>query len=95
MCFAQSRERDFWRGGHVNSKLISLLLGHRGCFIEARKFSIEKNDMYMIHHCLFFPNKYFPNWFWESNYNAYELDQILNNYIESLYDINILTIIIM
>ena len=44
----------------------------------------EKNNMYMIHHCLFFPNKYFPNWFWESNYNANELDQILNNYIEKV-----------
>ncbi len=44
----------------------------------------KENNMYMIHHCLFFPNKYFPNWFWESNYNANELDQILNNYIEKV-----------
>ena len=38
----------------------------------------------MIHHCLFFPNKYFPNWFWESNYNAKELDKILSSYIEKV-----------
>tara|TARA_B100000963_G_scaffold192603_1_gene167692 strand:- start:375 stop:1580 length:1206 start_codon:yes stop_codon:yes gene_type:complete len=43
-----------------------------------------ENNMYMIHHCLFFPNKYFPNWFWESNYNSNELDQLLKSYIEKV-----------
>ncbi len=50
---------------------------------ELVSWGIE-NNMYMIHHCLFFPNKYFPNWFWESNYNVKELDQILNSYIEKV-----------
>tara|TARA_S200000501_G_scaffold59475_1_gene49834 strand:- start:155 stop:1348 length:1194 start_codon:yes stop_codon:yes gene_type:complete len=50
---------------------------------ELVSWGIE-NNMYMIHHCLFFPNKYFPNWFWESNYNSSELDQILNTYIEKV-----------
>ena len=50
---------------------------------ELVNWGIE-NKMYMIHHCLFFPNKYFPNWFWESSYNTKELDQILNNYIEKV-----------
>ena len=44
----------------------------------------KENNMYLIHHCLFFPNKYFPNWFWESNYNSNELDQILSRYIEKV-----------
>ena len=50
---------------------------------ELVNWGIE-NKMYMIHHCLFFPNKYFPNWFWESNYNVNELDKILNSYIEKV-----------
>ena len=50
---------------------------------ELVNWGIE-NNMYMIHHCLFFPNKYFPNWFWESSYNAKQLDQILNSYIEKV-----------
>ena len=44
----------------------------------------KENDMFLIHHCLFFPNKYFPKWFWESNYNSNELDEILNSYIEKV-----------
>ncbi|MFL2990924.1 MAG: endo-1,4-beta-xylanase [Cytophagales bacterium] len=50
---------------------------------ELVNWGIE-NNMYLIHHCLFFPNKYFPNWFWESNYNSNELDEILNSYIEKV-----------
>ena len=44
----------------------------------------KENNMYLIHHCLFFPNKYFPKWFWESSYNSNELDQILSSYIEKV-----------
>ena len=36
---------------------------------ELVNWGIE-NNMYMIHHCLFFPNKYFPKWFWETNYTS-------------------------
>ena len=37
-----------------------------------------ENNMYLIHHCLFFPNKYFPKWFWETNYTSDELNKILD-----------------
>ena len=47
-----------------------------------------ENDMYLIHHCLFFPNKYFPKWFWETNYTSNELDEILNSYIQNILEIN-------
>ena len=50
---------------------------------ELVNWGIE-NNMYLIHHCLFFPNKYFPNWFWEARYNSSELDQILNIFIEKV-----------
>ena len=44
----------------------------------------KNNNMYLIHHCLFFPNKYFPNWFWESNYSSDELNEILNQFIQEV-----------
>ena len=48
----------------------------------------KDNNMYLIHHCLFFPNKYFPNWFWESNYSSDELNEILNQFIQEVLKTN-------
>ena len=63
-------------------------------FIDDFKYNVDglselvnwgvENNMYLIHHCLFFPNKYFPKWFQESSYNSNELDQILSSYIEKV-----------
>ena len=47
-----------------------------------------ENNMYLIHHCLFFPNKYFPKWFWETNYTSDQLNKILDAYIQNVLDIN-------
>ena len=54
---------------------------------ELVNWGIE-NNMYMIHHCLFFPNKYFPKWFWETNYTSNELDEILESYIQNILETN-------
>ena len=43
-----------------------------------------ENNMYIIHHCLFFPNKYFPKWFWDTNYTSNELLEILESYIQNI-----------
>ena len=42
------------------------------------------NKMYLLHHCLFFPNKYYPEWFWKSDYSKDELNFILKSYINSI-----------
>ena len=34
------------------------------------------NGFHIMHHCLIFPNKYFPQWFSKTNYSAEELDFI-------------------
>ena len=47
-----------------------------------------ENNMYILHHCLFFPNKYFPNWFWGTEYTSYELEKILESYIQNVLDSN-------
>lgn len=36
-----------------------------------------ENNFYILHHCLFFPNKYFPKWFWNSTYSKDELNTLL------------------
>ena len=47
-----------------------------------------KNNFYIIHHCLFFPNKYFPKWFGENSYSKLELENLLENYIKSVLNAN-------
>ena len=47
-----------------------------------------KNNMYLIHHCLFFPNKYYPQWFWDSDYTKGDLNFILEKFIESVLTSN-------
>ena len=47
-----------------------------------------KHDFHIIHHCLFFPNKYFPKWFWESQYPKETLDTLLVDYIKAVLNAN-------
>ena len=48
----------------------------------------KDNNMYMLHHCLFFPNKYYPKWFWNTNYNSDDLYEILKKYINQVLESN-------
>ncbi len=50
-------------------------------------WSLE-NNLEVIHHCLIFPNCYYPNWFWNSNYSGQELDDLLVDFIESVLKAN-------
>ena len=47
-----------------------------------------ENNFHILHHCLFFPNKYFPKWFWSSEYSKEELDTLLVSYIEDVMNAN-------
>ena len=49
-------------------------------FDELVNWGVE-NDFHIMHHCLIFPNKYFPAWFSKTNYSADELDYILEKFI--------------
>lgn len=48
----------------------------------------KQNNFHIIHHCLFFPNKYFPNWFWKSNYSKEELNTLLVDYTTAILNAN-------
>lgn len=48
----------------------------------------KENNYHTIHHCLFFPNKYFPKWFWDSNYSKKEMNTLLVNYITEILNAN-------
>ena len=41
----------------------------------------ELNNFHIIHHCLFFPNKYFPKWFSKTEYSKKELEILMEIYI--------------
>jgi endo-1,4-beta-xylanase len=47
-----------------------------------------QNNFHIIHHCLFFPNKYFPDWFSNSNYSQDDLNRLLVNYISGVLNAN-------
>ena len=49
-------------------------------FDELVNWGVE-NDFHIMHHCLIFPNKYFPSWFAKTNYSASELEFIIEKYI--------------
>ena len=49
-------------------------------FDELVNWGVE-NDFHIMHHCLIFPNKYFPKWFSNTNYAANELEYILEKFI--------------
>jgi endo-1,4-beta-xylanase len=46
------------------------------------------NDFHIMHHCLIFPNKYFPEWFSSSNYSEEELASILELFINEVITSN-------
>lgn len=41
-----------------------------------------------LHHLMIGPNQYFPQWFWNNNYTAEELDLLLKRYITALMTAN-------
>jgi len=56
-------------------------------FDELVNWGVE-NDFHIMHHCLIFPNKYFPAWFSKTNYTATELDYILEKFITEVLNAN-------
>jgi endo-1,4-beta-xylanase len=41
-----------------------------------------------MHHCLIFPNKYFPSWFSKSNYSSNELELIIEKFVSEVLNSN-------
>ena len=56
-------------------------------FDELVNWGIE-NDFHIMHHCLIFPNKYFPKWFSKTNYSDNELEYILEKFIVEVLNSN-------
>ena len=48
----------------------------------------EINNFHIIHHCLFFPNKYFPKWFSNTKYSKNELETLMEIYIDEVLNSN-------
>ena len=46
------------------------------------------NNFHIMHHCLFFPNKYFPKWFSNTNYSKNELEILMETYIDVVLNSN-------
>ena len=49
-------------------------------FDELVNWGVE-NEFHIMHHCLIFPNKYFPSWFSKSNYSSNELELIIEKFV--------------
>ena len=56
-------------------------------FDELVDWGVE-NDFHIMHHCLIFPNKYFPSWFAKTNYSANELEFIIEKFISEVLNSN-------
>ena len=56
-------------------------------FDELVNWGIE-NEFHIMHHCLIFPNKYFPSWFSKTNYSAYELELIIEKFVSEVLNSN-------
>ena len=56
-------------------------------FDELVNWGIE-NEFHIMHHCLIFPNKYFPSWFSKTNYSANELELIIEKFISEVLNSN-------
>ena len=56
-------------------------------FDELVDWGVE-NDFHIMHHCLIFPNKYFPSWFAKTNYSANELEFIIEKFIAEVLNSN-------
>lgn len=48
----------------------------------------KENNFHIIHHCLFFPNKYFPKWFWNTHYTKKELNTLLVKFTSDVLNSN-------
>ena len=46
------------------------------------------NGFHVMHHCLIFPNKYFPQWFSKTNYSSEELDFIIEKFVTEVLTAN-------
>tara|TARA_S200000501_G_scaffold265834_1_gene249551 strand:- start:3680 stop:4888 length:1209 start_codon:yes stop_codon:yes gene_type:complete len=47
-----------------------------------------KNEFHIMHHCLIFPNKYFPSWFSKTDYTAEELEYIIELFVSDVLNAN-------
>ncbi len=56
-------------------------------FDELVNWGVE-NGFHIMHHCLIFPNKYFPAWFSKTNYNAEELEYIIELFVSNVLNAN-------
>ena len=56
-------------------------------FDELVNWGVE-NEFHIMHHCLIFPNKYFPKWFSKTNYSADELEYIIEVFIDEVLNSN-------
>ena len=56
-------------------------------FDELVNWGIE-NEFHIMHHCLIFPNKYFPSWFSKSNYSSNELELIIEKFVSEVLNSN-------
>ena len=56
-------------------------------FVELVNWGIE-NEFHIMHHCLIFPNKYFPSWFSKSNYSSNELELIIEKFVSEVLNSN-------
>ena len=56
-------------------------------FNELVNWGIE-NEFHIMHHCLIFPNKYFPSWFSKSNYSSKELELIIEKFVSEVLNSN-------
>jgi endo-1,4-beta-xylanase len=56
-------------------------------FDELVNWGIE-NEFHIMHHCLIFPNKYFPSWFSKADYSANELELIIEKFVSEVLNSN-------
>jgi endo-1,4-beta-xylanase len=47
----------------------------------------KENDLYVLHHSLFSPNYYFPEWWRNVHYSASELEVILKKYVQAVVSV--------
>ena len=79
-----------WDGGFWPKKKPSSLENFKveTAFLnELVNWGVE-NEFHIMHHCLIFPNKYFPSWFSKTNYSAGELEFIIEKFITEVINSN-------
>ena len=79
-----------WDGGFWPKKKPSSLENFKveTAFLdELVNWGVE-NEFHIMHHCLIFPNKYFPSWFSKTDYSASELEFIIEKFITEVMNSN-------